>query len=98
MFRALTVFGLVVDLGPGSVCVDCDGVVGVADDDVVFGVVVGKHVNDDLCGVGLFVHGVLLSLGGGFSLAGWWGYVKLLGGFVVVDFLSTVVGVVVWWG
>lgn len=28
-----------------------------------------KHVNDDLCGVGLFVHFVLLSLGGAFSLA-----------------------------
>ena len=49
-----------VDLGPGSVGVDGDGVVGVADGDGFFGVVVGEHVNDGLCGVGLFVHGVLL--------------------------------------
>lgn len=60
----LLCLGLMVDLGPGSVCVDCDGLMGVADDDVVFGVDVGEHVNDAVCGVGLFVHGVLLSLGG----------------------------------
>ena len=71
-FRALTVFGLVVDLGPGSVGVDGDGVVGVADGDGFGGVGVGEHVNDVLGGVGLFVHCVLLSLslGGGFSLVG----------------------------
>lgn len=69
-FRALTVFGLVVDLDPGSVGVDGDGVVGVADGDGFGGVGVGEHVNDVLGGVGLFVHCVLLSLGGGFSLVG----------------------------
>lgn len=56
-FRALTVFGLVVDLGPGSVGVDGDGFGGVG---------VGEHVNDVLGGVGLFVHCVLL------SLSWWW--------------------------
>lgn len=81
-----------VGLGEGSVGVDGDGVAGVADGDGVFGVVVGEHVNDVLCGVGLFVHGFLLSLGCGFSLVDWWGCVKLLGGFVVVDFLSSVLG------
>lgn len=63
-------FGLVVDLDPGSVGVDGDGVVGVADGDGFGGVGVGEHVNDVLGGVGLFVHCVLLSLGGGFSLVG----------------------------
>lgn len=39
-------FGLVVDLGPCSVGVDGDGVVGVADGDGFFGVVVGVGCYD----------------------------------------------------
>lgn len=61
----LLCFGLVVDLGPGSVGVDSDGVVLGVDGDGVFGVGVGEHVNDALGGGALFVHGVLLTVGAG---------------------------------